>query len=330
MAYLATLEGEETNTITLDDLFNVNDYLGVRYFGVPAWNRIKAFACQITENAKDHPTAFLFASIGKPKNDNTKPSELSYKLFGFNDLMGGVCMGEAVWDAVKREIDGELLGFSISSIGKGIANAAKGVAKATTTVAKAAVNAPAKVAELAVTKTPLKYTPTAQLYKYIDDKTTSKVRDATKSAAQKTLDVSSEMYYKLATKTPLLKYTPTAKLIAQTEKVKEEAGITSKGTADVYETDAEYAAKKQAAAKAAAQAASAASKQRTAELKAASQKQDLATQAVVAQQAQQAAEQEQAATQQALDVMEDRVTSKYAPIVMIGVFGLLALAIFKK
>ena len=40
-------------------------------------------------------------------------------------------------------------------------------------------------------------------------------------------------------------------------------------------------------------------------------------------------QQEQAATQQALDVMENRATSKYYPIIFAGVFGLLALSILR-
>lgn len=325
MAYLATLEGE---SITLDDLFNVNDYLGVRYFGVPTWNRIKQFACELTEKAKNHPTAYYVASL---KNDPKKPSQLSCDLFGFNDVMGVCFMGDSAWNALKCDLDAEVMGSltsGLKSVAKSVGKAATGVTKAATTVAKTAINAPASVMNYAMKKTPLKYTPTAWLYNKVEDSATSKARNAVKNTTQKALDTSSAATYALLTNTPL-KYTPTGQFLTQIEKTKEKAGITSKGTAGVYESDAEYKARMKKAGAAASKAASAASAKTTAAVKAEKQAKALTQQAQVAQQQAQVAQQEQAAAEQALNVMENRVESKYAPIVMIGCFGLLALALLK-
>ena len=41
MAQLCTLEGEYKG-LSIDDLFDVNDFLGVKIFGVDNWNKIKS------------------------------------------------------------------------------------------------------------------------------------------------------------------------------------------------------------------------------------------------------------------------------------------------
>ena len=298
MAYLATLEGD--GNITLDDLFNVNDYLGVKYFGVPAWNRIKEFACKLTQNAASSPTLFCIANCDKEYN---KPSELSCALFGFVDDMGVCAMGSTAWNTLKRKIDSELLGGWLTNTVKKVGGAAGTLVDA----AKTVVNAPAKVMDFVVNDTPLKYTPAGYVYNKVDDYVLEPVRDTTKNVVQAVTDLSNAAVYNLATKVPLINMTPTAKLVAAQTQAKEAAGITTPGTTGLYESP-----EAEAAARGAAKAAAAASAQRTAGVEKAKLKQ------------------EQAATQKALDVMENRAESKYAPIVMIGVFGLLALSILKK
>lgn len=314
MAYLATLEGD--GNITLDDLFNVNDYLGVKYFGVPAWNRIKQFACKLTQNAANSPTLFCIANCDKEYN---KPSELSCALFGYVDEMGVCAMGSTAWNTLKRKIDSELLGGWLTSGIKKIGSAAGTVVDAT----KAVVNAPAKALDYVVNETPLKYTPAAYVYNKVDDYVLDPARNVVKDTVQAVSDLSNAALYNVATKVPLINMTPTAKLVAAQTQVNEAAGLTTPGTTGLYESPeakaereaaeaAEAQRQAEAAARGAAKAAAAASAQRTAGVEKAKIKQ------------------EQAATQKALDVMENRAESKYAPIVMIGVFGLLALSILKK
>lgn len=312
MAYLATLEGD--GNITLDDLFNVNDYLGVKYFGVPAWNRIKEFACKLTQNAASSPTLFCIANCDKEYN---KPSELSCALFGFVDDMGVCAMGSTAWNTLKRKIDSELLGGWLTNTVKKVGGAAGTLVDA----AKTVVNAPAKVMDFVVNDTPLKYTPAGYVYNKVDDYVLEPVRDTTKNVVQAVTDVSNAALYNLATKVPLINMTPTAKLVAAQTQAKEAAGLTTPGTTGLYES-AEARAEREAAEAAAAQAEAAARGAAKAAAAASAQRSAGVAQAKL--------KQEKAATQKALDVMENRAESKYAPIVMIGVFGLLALSILKK
>lgn len=312
MAYLATLEGEG---ITLDDLFNVNDYLGVKYFGVDAWNRIKNYACKLTESAANSPIMFCIANCDK---DFTKPSELSCALFGFVDDMGVCAMGSTAWNTLKCRLDGELLGgwltSAVKKVGSGVSSAAN--------VVKEIATAPLTAANYIATETPLKYTPGAYLYNKATEAKDKYIDQPVKDTVQTVTDLTSSALYNVSTKTPL-KYTGIGQIMKLAQKAREAAGITSKGTAQVYESDAAKAEREaseaaeaqrlaEAAARGAAKAAEKASQQRTAGVEQAKIKK------------------EQATTQKALEVMENRAESKYKPIVMAGVFGLLALAVLKK
>lgn len=327
MALLATLEGD--GNITLDDLFNVNDFLGVKYFGVDNWNIIKDFVCKLTQKAANQPALFCIANIDK---DFSKPSQLSCALLGYNDELGVCAMGSTAWNTLKCKLDDELLGFSLKSVAKKVGGAVKTAANVATTVA----TAPIKAGEYLINETPLKYTPGAMLYNKTQDLKETYIDDPTKNLVQTAVDMSSGAMYDLATKTPL-KYTGTGQLVKLVEETREASGVTSPGTANVEPSQEEIIAQKRAAAEAAAKAASKAStiqsKQITASNKLKAQKEaTAAAQAAeaAAQQAAAQAQQETAATQQALDVMESRVTSKYAPIILAGVFGLLALTVLKK
>jgi len=320
MALLATLEGEN-GTITLDDLFDVNDFLGVRYFGPENWNRIKKCACIITSNASNSPVVFWLDNL---KNDYPQPSEISKCLFGFNDRLGALCMGAPAWNAVKSKIDAELLGFSITGAVKKVGGAVKSAAN----VAKTVATAPLTIGEKIWTETPLKYTPggyfvekTSELH----EKATAPITDA----AQMVTDKTSQLLYTAATETPL-KYTGAGQLMALTEKAREATGVTSPGTADVYESEEEIIRQKRAAAEAAAKAASRASVQESKRVTAEKKLKAQAEQTAQAQAEAIAAAQAQAATQTALEQTQETLTSKYAPWLLGGAGVLLALSILKK
>lgn len=320
MAMLATLEGE-AETITLDDLFDVNDFLGVKYFGPENWNRIKKCACIITTNASNHPVVFFLDNV---KNDYPKPSELSKCLFGFNDDLGRRAMGAPAWNCVKSKIDAELLGLSltsaISKVGSGIKKAAG--------VAKDVATAPLTIGEKVWTETPLKYTPGGIFVKKtseIHEKAAAPVKDA----AQYVTDTSSNFLYKAATKTPL-KYTGTGQIIKMLEKAREATGVTTPGTAEVYESQAEKDAKAAAAAAAAGRAAAAATAKQAQQLAAAKKLKAEKEQTAAAQAEAIAAQKEAETTAKALETSNEMLSSKYAPWLLGGAGLLLALSILKK
>ena len=322
MALLATLEGEN-ETITLNDLFDVNDFLGVKYFGPENWNRIKKCACIITTNATNNPVVFFLDNL---KNDYpAQPSELANCLFGFNDPAGRRAMGAPAWNTLKTKLDAELLGLSIgnvvSKIGSGIKTAAG--------YAYDVATAPIKAGEYIMEKTPLKYTPGAKWYKTSKEYKEKYVDNPVKSTTQAVVDKTSGTMYKIATETPL-KYTGAGQMIKYMEKGREAAGITSPGTAEVYESEEEIIRQKRAAAEAAAKAASAAS---VAESKRVAAEKKLRAQAEQTAQAQAeavTAAQEAAVTQQALEQAQQTLTSKYAPWILGGAGLLVALSILKK
>lgn len=324
MAYLATLEGE--GQITLDDLFNVNDYLGVRYFGVDTWNRIKDYVCKLTQSAIDNPTAFCIHNI----KYRSKPSGECCELLGFNDNFGACVMGSTAWGVLKSKVDNELLGFnplkSLKKAGEWVADKASDalsyVVKPTTSAAKTIVKAPRKILDYAMNKTPLQYTGTAYLWNAADDYALEPVYNSVTDVAQAAVDVPSSFTTQLVDKTPL-KYLPSAQLIKAMENAKEKGGITSPGTSGVYESEDEIIQKKIAAAKAAAQAASQASKEKAMQVTSAKNAQAAA---------EQAAEQQAIieATTEDLNTANRRLTSKYAPWIFAGCFGLVALSLLKK
>lgn len=324
MALLATLEGEN-GTITLNDLFDVNDFLGVRYFGPENWNRIKKCACIITSNASNSPVIFWLDSL---KNDYPQPSELSKCLFGFNDRLGARCMGAPAWNAVKSKIDAELLGVDIGGGLKKIGSAIGSGVKTAFNVGKTVATAPLVIGKKVWTETPLKYTPGGLWYKKTEDvkdkvlSVAPPLQELNKDPIQYVTDKSSKVLYSAATKTPL-KYTGYGLVTKLTEKAREKAGVTSAGTAEVYETQEQINAKKRAAAEAAAKAASAASalttKSRDAEKKLRAEAEQTA-----------AAQAQAAATQTELEQTQAVLTSKYAPWILGGAGLLVALSILKK
>ena len=322
-AMLATLEGNEKG-ITLNDLFDVNDYLGVKYFGPEDWNRVKKCACIITMKAANNPVLFYIDSL-KDDYKDYKPSQLANCLFGFNDSAGVELMGSLPWDRCKLKIDNDLLGLSIGGalkkVGSGIKKAA-GIAYDVATV-------PIKAGEYVIEKTPLKYTPGAKWYKKTTGLKEKFVDTPVKSGAQQIVDKTSETMYKFATETPF-KYTGAGQIVKYLEKGREAAGITSPGTAEVYQSEEEIKRQKRAAAEAAAKAASAASTAKSKEITAAKKLKAEAEQKAAAEAAAAEAAAEQAATQNQLEQTQAVLTSKYAPWVLGGCGLLLALSILKK
>lgn len=110
MALLTTLEGEDLETgITINDLFNVNDYLGVKMFGLDAWKKVKEAAAIIAKRAANSPYLFYLRSMGTASSLPGQYSQIGKCLFGYNDRAGVELLGGATWGAVKNEFD-ELLG----------------------------------------------------------------------------------------------------------------------------------------------------------------------------------------------------------------------------
>lgn len=112
MAYLQTLEGEDTATapITINDLFAVNDFYGIKLFG-DAWPDVKKAAAIIAQRAANSPIMFYIRSQA---NNNATPgqsSAMGRKLWGYNDRAGVELLGAPCWNAVKSEFD-ELLGWN--------------------------------------------------------------------------------------------------------------------------------------------------------------------------------------------------------------------------
>lgn len=118
MALITTFEGVQ-NPITVNDLFNVNDYMGVRMFGPDAWPQVKQAAAIIAQRAANAPILFFLRSQGTNTQAAGQSSELGRQLWGYNDRAGVELLGAAAWGAVKNEFD-ELLGWNpFSTIKKG-------------------------------------------------------------------------------------------------------------------------------------------------------------------------------------------------------------------
>jgi hypothetical protein len=112
MALLTTFEGTETQAapITISDLFNVNDYFGVKLFG-DAWNDVKRAAAIIAQRAVNAPIMFYISSLSNNQAAPGKSSEAGRKLWGYNDAAGVELLGAPCWGAVKSQFD-ELLGWN--------------------------------------------------------------------------------------------------------------------------------------------------------------------------------------------------------------------------
>ena len=120
MALLTTFEGTETQAapITLSDLFNVNDYFGVKLFG-DAWNDVKRAAAIIAQRAINAPIMFYVSSLANNQAAPGQSSEAGRKLWGYNDAAGVELLGAPCWGAVKSQFD-ELLGWNPFSTMKSV------------------------------------------------------------------------------------------------------------------------------------------------------------------------------------------------------------------
>ena len=112
MVYLTTFEGVDTATapISINDLFAVNDFYGIKLFG-DAWPDVKKAAAIIAQRAANSPIMFYIRSQA---NNNATPgqsSAMGRKLWGYNDRAGVELLGAPCWNAVKSEFD-ELLGWN--------------------------------------------------------------------------------------------------------------------------------------------------------------------------------------------------------------------------
>ena len=119
MAMIHTFEAD-TAPLTIDDLFNVNDYYGVKLFG-DAWNDVKKAACLIAQKAANAPIMFYLRSFANESTPGMH-NPMSNKLWGYNDNAGVALLGNATWDALKGEFD-ELLGWSLIGSMKSVVSA---------------------------------------------------------------------------------------------------------------------------------------------------------------------------------------------------------------
>lgn len=332
MALLATLEGETMDKgISLNDLFDVNDFLGIKYFGPYDWDRIKKYACQITRTAANRPNVFFIENLSKnyPKN-----AGYGSALMGYNDTLGVACMGAPAWETVKNKIDCELLGWNPISAVKdavtSIGEKAGEVLRPATNITKKILDTPLKIYSKVINAVPgSQYNPVTQLYNKYTDTKEKFVDNPTKEVLQQTVDTSSGVIYKIATESPL-KYLPTAQLIAATEKARETAGITSPGTAGVYMTAAQAEEEEKKKKEAAARHAALASQQAT-QFENERRAKILAEDASAKAQAEAATAQAEAAViQQNLEQTQATLSNKYAPWILGGAGLLLALSILKK
>lgn len=112
MAYLTTLEGDDTATapITINDLFAVNDFYGLKLFG-DAWPDVKKAAAIIAQRAANSPIMFYIRSQANNNATPGKSSAMGRKLWGYNDRAGVELLGAPCWNAVKSEFD-DLLGWN--------------------------------------------------------------------------------------------------------------------------------------------------------------------------------------------------------------------------
>lgn len=323
-AMLATLEGNEKG-ITLDDLFDVNDYLGVKYFGPEDWNRIKKCACIITMKAAKNPVLFYIDSL-KDDYKDYKPSELANCVFGFNDAAGRELMGSIPWERLKVKMDNELLGgFSIGGLVRDIGSGIKTAAGYAYDVA----TAPIKAGEYIIEKTPLKDVPGAKWYKTTKELKEKYVDTPVKSGAQQIVDKTSETMYKFATETPF-KYTGAAQIVKYLEKGREAAGITSPGTAEVYESEEEQIRRMRAEEAEARRLKDEAEQKEAEEIRQMRAKEAEARRLKDATEQKAAAEAAAAAAAEELEQTQAVLTSKYAPWVLGGCGLLLALSVLKK
>lgn len=334
MALLATLEGETMDKgISLNDLFDVNDFLGIKYFGPYDWDRIKKYACQITRTAANRPTVFFIENLSKNYPKNTGYGSA---LMGYNDTLGVACMGAPAWETVKNKIDCELLGAwwnpvdTIKDAANYVGEKAGEVLRPAVNATKKILDAPQKFYKKAINALPFsEYNPVTQLYNKYTDIKEKFVDNPTKEALQQTVDTSSGVIYKIATESPL-KYLPTAQIIAATEKARETANITSPGTAGVYKTAAQVEEEEQRKKEAAARHAALASQQAT-QYENEQRAKILAQNAAAKAQAEAVTAQEEAAViQQNLEQTQATLSNKYAPWILGGAGLLLALSILKK
>ncbi len=323
-AMLATLEGNEKG-ISLNDLFDVNDYLGVKYFGPEDWNRVKKCACIITMKAAKNPVLFYIDSL-KDDYKDYKPSQLANCVFGFNDAAGVELMGALPWERCKVKIDNDLLrGFSIGGVFEKVGSGIKKAAGYAYDVA----TAPIKAGEYIIEKTPLKYTPGAKWYKTTTGLKEKYVDTPVKSGAQQIVDKTSETMYKFATETPF-KYTGAGQIVKYLEKGREAAGITSPGTAEVYESEEEKIRRMRAEEAEARRLKDEAEQKEAEEIRQMRLKEAEARRLKDVTEQKEAADAAAAAAQIQLEQTQATLTSKYAPWVLGGCGLLLALSILKK
>lgn len=127
MALITTLEGYE-NPVTVEDLFDVNDYMGLKFFGAKAWPKVKQAAAIIAQRAANAPILFYLRSLENNSQLPGQYSDLGRQIWGYNDRAGVELLGATTWGAVKSEFD-ELLGWNPLTTVKNVVTAPVKVGK---------------------------------------------------------------------------------------------------------------------------------------------------------------------------------------------------------
>ena len=93
MAYLATLEGDDTGEL-LDRLFDCNDVLGVLIYGTSTWNKLKNFVA----NLATKEIALNRGNFGRwAQQYYNSNNDVLDRAFGFNNELGAALLGGENW-----------------------------------------------------------------------------------------------------------------------------------------------------------------------------------------------------------------------------------------
>lgn len=103
-------------TTYLDKLYNPDDVLGVKMFGLQGWNRLKGAAAGYTEGMLKNPAA---ARTSRPVDP--RYNVLLAKVLRPNIQAGAELLGASWFDSASNFLSSNI-GQGISSIGHGVAN----------------------------------------------------------------------------------------------------------------------------------------------------------------------------------------------------------------
>lgn len=103
------------NNTYLEKLYNPDDVLGVKMFGVDGWNRVKGAAAGFTDSMLSNPGSRRVVAV------DPRYSEMWAKLLRPDVRAGAELLGESWFDSATNFLSSNV-GRGISSIGHGVAN----------------------------------------------------------------------------------------------------------------------------------------------------------------------------------------------------------------